>query len=75
KRGKPLAERQKKANKARSKMRVRVKHVFGFQERSMGGKLIRSIGIERTSVRIGMINLVYNMKRLIVFEHGIAAPG
>ncbi|MCP4935483.1 MAG: IS5/IS1182 family transposase, partial [bacterium] len=42
KRGKPLAERQKKANKARSKMRVRVKHVFGFQERSMGGKLIRS---------------------------------
>ena len=75
KRGKPLGERQKKANKTRSKVRVRVEHIFGFQERSMGGKLIRSIGIDRAKARIGMMNLVYNMKRFIQFESGLAAPG
>ena len=74
-RDKPLGERQKKANRTRSKVRVRVEHVFGFQEQSMGGKLIRSIGIERAKVRIGMMNLVYNMKRFIQFESGMAAPG
>ncbi|MCP4933428.1 MAG: hypothetical protein GY927_04295 [bacterium] len=57
------------------KVRVRVEYEFDFQERSMGGKLIRSIGIERVGVRTCMMNLVYNMKRLIAFECGIAAPG
>jgi IS5 family transposase len=74
-RGKPLNERQRKANKTRSKIRVRVEHVFGFQERSMGGKLIRTIGMARAKAKIGMMNLVYNMSRLVQFERGAAAPG
>ncbi|MCP4936952.1 MAG: transposase [bacterium] len=45
KRGKPLTERQKKANKTRPKVRVCVEHVFGFKEQSMGSKLIHSIGM------------------------------
>jgi IS5 family transposase len=68
KRGKPLTRRQTKANKTRSKIRVRVEHVFGFQERSMGGKA-------RAKAKIGMMNLVYNMSRLVQFERGAAAPG
>jgi IS5 family transposase len=75
KRGKPLTTRQMKANKARSKVRVRVEHVFGFQERSMGGKFIRTIGLARARTKIGMMNLVYNMNRLIQLESGAAAPG
>ena len=75
KRGKPLGERQKKANKARSKVRVRVEHVFGFQQRSQGGKFIRTIGMARAKAKIGMMNLVYNMSRLVQFERGVAAPG
>ena len=74
-RGKPLTERQRKTNKTRSKIRVRVEHVFGFQERSMGGKLIRTIGMARAKAKIGMMNLVYNMSRLVQFERGAAAPG
>ncbi|WP_428545918.1 IS5 family transposase [Profundibacter sp.] len=74
-RGKPLGERQQKANRRCSKVRVRVEHVFAFQERSMGGKLIRSIGLKRARFRIGMMNLVYNMKRFVQFECGLAAPG
>jgi hypothetical protein len=49
--------------------------VFGFQKRSMGGKLIRSVGIDRARTRIGMMNLAYNLKRLVAFECGTAAPG
>jgi IS5 family transposase len=75
KRGKPLTTRQMKANKTRSKVRVRVEHVFGFQERSMGGKFIRTIGMARAKTKIGMMNLVYNMNRLIQLESGAAAPG
>ena len=75
KRGKPLTRRQIKANKTRSKVRVRVEHVFGFQQCSMGGKLIRTIGMARAKAKIGMMNLVYNMSRLVQFERGAAAPG
>jgi len=75
KRNKPLTARQIKANKTRSKVRVRVEHVFGFQERSMGGKFIRTIGMVRARTKIGMMNLVYNMNRLIQLESGAAAPG
>lgn len=75
KRGKPLTARQIKANNIRSKVRVRVEHVFGFQERSMGGKLIRTVGMTRAKMKIGMMNLVYNMKRFIQLETGAAAPG
>ena len=75
KRNKPLAAQQIKANKIRSKVRVRVEHVFGFHERSMGGKLIRTVGMVRAKTKIGMMNLVYNMSRFIQLETGAAAPG
>ena len=31
----------------------------------MGGKLVRTIGIARARTKIGMMNLVYNMRRLV----------
>lgn len=68
KRGKPLTVRQKKANKTRSKVRARVEHVFGFQENSMGGKFVRTIAMTRARVKIGMMNLVYNMRPLVQLE-------
>jgi IS5 family transposase len=75
KRNKALTSRQIKANKTRSKVRVRVEHVFGFQQRSMGGKFIRTVGQVRAKTKIGMMNLVYNMNRFIQLETGAAAPG
>ena len=44
-------------------MRARVEHIFGFQENSMGGSFIRTIGKERAKVQIGLMNLVYNFAR------------
>ena len=49
-RGKPLTARQEAANKTRSSVRARVEHVFGNQHKSMGGKLVRTIGIVRASL-------------------------
>jgi IS5 family transposase len=63
-RGKPLTEEQKQANRTKSKVRARVEHVFGAQA-AMGGHLVRSIGLQRAKVKIGLMNLVYNMMRLI----------
>jgi IS5 family transposase len=67
-RGRPLGPRQQAANKTRSKVRARVEHVFGHQETGMGGKLVRTIGLVRARMKIGMQNLVYNMRRLVTLE-------
>jgi len=63
-RGHPLSEEQKASNRVKSKTRARVEHVFGAQQ-AMGGHLVRTIGLARARVKIGMMNLVYNMKRLV----------
>lgn len=62
-RNKPLTEEQKKSNTEKSKIRVRVEHVFGFMEQSMNGLKLKSIGICRATGIIGLINLTYNLFR------------
>jgi transposase, IS5 family len=57
----PLTEEQKENNKAKSKIRARVEHVFGFIENSMQGSFIRTLGIKRATAVIGLMNLTYNM--------------
>ncbi len=44
-------------------MRARVEHVFDAQTQ-MGGHTVNTIGILRAEVKIGVMNLVYNMVRL-----------
>ena len=62
-RNKPLNDEQKAANKEKSKIRVRVEHIFGFVENSMNGSSIKTIGIKRAKAVIGLMNLTYNMFR------------
>ena len=73
-RNKPLTKRQEQGNKTRSKIRVRVGHIFGAQSNDMGGTLVRSIGIVRAKTRIGLENLAYNMRRLVQLERMATAP-
>jgi IS5 family transposase len=61
----PLSDEQQAANRCRSKVRSRVEHIFGFQQNSMGGKLIRTIGKARAAVKIGCMNLTYNLMRYL----------
>lgn len=61
----PLTQREQQINQRRSKIRARVEHVFGYQQNSMGGKLLRCIGLIRAEGRIGLMNLVHNFMRLV----------
>src|SRR6266700_1551005 len=73
-RNRPLSERQKSANTTRSRVRARVEHVFGHQQNSMGGKIVRTIGIARARFKIEMMNLGYNIRRLVQLERLAAVP-
>ena len=70
----PLPKRQQDANTTRSRVRARVEHIFGDQQNAMGGKFVRTIGMARARAKIGLMNLVYNMRRLVQLERMVAAP-
>lgn len=70
--GRALSERDKRANTKKSKTRARVEHVFGSIENEQGGLFTRVIGLARTVVKVGMTNLVYNMRRLTTL-HRVSA--
>jgi hypothetical protein len=48
-----LTEAQKESNKQKSKARARVEHMFGALE-AMGGHFVRTIGLLRARVKIGI---------------------
>ena len=72
-RNRPLTEAEARANHRKSKVRARIEHVFGAQEDAPGGRLVRTIGIVRAKIKIGLQNLVYNFRRLVVLERMTAA--
>jgi transposase, IS5 family len=74
-RNRELREAEKAANTARAKVRARVEHVFGDQKNGMGAGTVRTIGIVRARCKIGMTNLVYNMRRFVCLERMAAAAG
>ena len=67
-RNRQLTERERRGNTTRSKVRARVEHVFGHMATSMGGKLVRVIGVVRARVKVGLQNLTYNMRRFVCLE-------
>ena len=64
-RNKPLTEEQKTNNNAKSKIRARVEHVFGYMTNSMGGMTNRVIGKKRNECMIALKNLAYNISRYV----------
>jgi len=62
-RNKPLTDEQKASNRKKSRVRVRVEHVFGHMTNSMGGMTIRCIGLTRARCAIALKNLAYNLSR------------
>ena len=63
-RNRPLTEEQKISNRQKSKLRVRVEHIFGQITNGMrDGLKLRSIGINRITGAVGFLNLVYNLSR------------
>ena len=62
-RNSPLTSEQKMNNRRKSRIRCRIEHIFGFMTGAMHGITIRSIGITRAWMNIGITNLVYNFCR------------
>jgi IS5 family transposase len=69
----PLSQAQQNANRRKSRVRARIEHVFGAQQNSPGGRIVRTIGIARAKAKIGLQNLAYNMRRLVTLERMAAA--
>ena len=62
------AKLEAQANRRKSKVRARVEHIFGAQENAPGGRLVRTIGIIRAKAKIGLQNLAYNIRRLVILD-------
>lgn len=58
-----LSDWKKQGNRTRAKTRARIEHVFGVQAQMAGSLIVRTIGIVRAKVKIGLRNLAYNMHR------------
>lgn len=54
---------QQVENKTKSRMRARVEHVVGAMENEMGGIFLRTIGMARAVVGVGLMALAHNLKR------------
>ena len=67
-RGHPLSKAKAAANRTKSRIRARIEHVFGAQETAPGGRIVRTIGIVRARIKIGLQNLAYNIRRLATLE-------
>jgi IS5 family transposase len=70
-RGRPLTERRKRLNTARSRRRARVEHVFGFMSNSMKGMTVRCRSLARNRTVIGLMNLTYNLCRLVQLKKSL----
>lgn len=70
--GPPMPEKERRANNAKSKIRSRVEHVFADQKMRIG-LVVRTIGVARATTRIGLVNLVYNIRRLLFIQRRVAA--
>jgi len=62
-RNRPLNGRQRRSNRARSRVRGRVEHVFATMKMSLRAAWNRCVGKRRNHATIGLLNLVYNMVR------------
>jgi transposase, IS5 family len=63
----PRPARTARANAKKSAVRAHVEHVFAEQKARMG-LFVRTIGLARATTKIGLANLVYNMRRLLWLE-------
>jgi len=66
-RGRSMPKHIEWGNRKRASVRSHVEHVFAVQKDKMD-LFVRTIGIQRARVKIGLANLVYNMKRLTFLE-------
>jgi IS5 family transposase len=68
KRNHPLTKEQRESNRQKTKKRCRVEHVFAGMVQMAGGTNIRCKNEKRATFNISMLNLAYNMRRILSLE-------
>jgi hypothetical protein len=68
----PMSPTTRRANNAKSRIRSRIEHVFAEQKDRMD-LFVRTVGLPRAATKIGLANLVYNVKRLIFLQRSARA--
>ena len=68
-----MPARTRRANARKSAVRAAVEHVFAHQKGPMG-LVVRTIGLARAHVKIGLANLAFNMKRFVWLNSRPAPP-
>jgi len=58
-----LTQKEKRGNRTKSRIRSRIEHVFGVQLQRAGTLIVRTIGLSRAWIKIGLRNLSYNLDR------------
>jgi IS5 family transposase len=66
-RGQPMPAHLARGNASRARVRVAVEHVFAAQKCRLG-LIVRTVGLARATTKLGLANLVTNMRRLVWFE-------
>lgn len=61
----PLTQEQKENNHRKAKLRCRIEHVFAGMVQMVGGTNIRCKNQIRAEFNISMLNLLYNMRRVV----------
>ena len=61
--GHPLTSWEKQGKRTRARTRSRIEHIFGAMTQRAGNLILRSIGISRAEVKLGLRNIAYNMER------------
>lgn len=51
-------------NTTRSRIRLRIEHIFGIQKQRAGNLLVYAIGLIRVQAKIGLRNLAYKGERV-----------
>jgi hypothetical protein len=65
--------RTRRANAAKSAVRSKVEHVFTHQKALMG-VVVRTIDLAQARVKIGLVNLAYNLERFVwLSRRGVSA--
>jgi IS5 family transposase len=67
-RNNPLTEEQKANNHIKAKKRCRVEHIFAGMVQMIGGTSIRCKNASRAVFNISMLNLLYNMRRIVTLN-------
>jgi transposase, IS5 family len=70
-RAKPMPPHLARGNASRARVRVAIEHVFAAQKCRLG-LVIRSVGLARATTKLGLANLVTNMRRLAWFATRLA---